>query len=841
MGQLELLGVPVEARMAGVQRVDVEHGPARQAARLRSRALWEPSAGETDAINNYGTSLALELLPYWTNGCIGSQEGLYFESSATKDAHFLTVSELADQPSNPVRGLVYGTTGDFQRGIEHAVARRALSDVLDERLQSARRFVAAAPTGAHRARRRPAGPQGLEGLRDPRLELVVGLDTEPVVATMHAGTRTSCLPNSGDLPSGELDTRLTAWECATDRVDGPDAFNRPVVSSGPKSWQHVDLQPRRLTKVTTPGSPPSSLIHANGPSMLAPLGNVPERHITPARVSDVHETVSSISFHVDELGKPVVVRTSFFPNWQAHGADGPYRVAPNLMVVIPRRHDVRLEYGLTSADWLGRIGTLLGVVLLVLMIWRWRTVPPRGPRRRARRESDDDDDDDLDGDGGGGDLDRDGDDDDDEAAATPLVAGGDTDRDGLGPEPVPERPGEITDARAARPSVCGAHVARRHLQGLRHPRRLSRRDRRGSRPPGRQRVRSLHRRRPGARRPRHAAVVGAARRRVHRGRHARRRRRHRPRPGLDRPRATSRRAASTRPARCSPRATTRRSTTASSCAGPARRPSARRPASRQIKATVAAGVRRAGRGRRARSSTVDLLARLRRRTCASFVDVDRCCGRSGSSPTPRTAWAASSCPTVFAACRSSSTVLFGELDGTFPNHPADPIQPENLKDLASAPCSTSAPTSASRSTATPTACSSSTTRASRSRARPRRRSSPQASSTSIPGETVVHNLICSKAVPEVIRENGGMPVRTRVGHSFIKQVMAETGAIFGGEHSAHYYFRDNYRADSGSIAALLVLEQLSRAGRAAVGAAQAVRALRRTRARSTRGSTTPRP
>src|SRR6266540_6433748 len=81
-----------------------------------------------------------------------------------------------------------------------------------------------------------------------------------------------------------------------------------------------------------------------------------------------------------------------------------------------------------------------------------------------------------------------------------------------------------------------------------------------------------------------------------------------------------------------------------------------------------------------------------------------------------------------------------------------------------------------------------------------------------PGATVVHNLICSWAVPEVIREHGGTPVRTRVGHSFIKQVMAETGAIFGGEHSGHYYFRDNYRADSGLIAALVVLEGLSRTG-----------------------------
>jgi phosphomannomutase len=82
-----------------------------------------------------------------------------------------------------------------------------------------------------------------------------------------------------------------------------------------------------------------------------------------------------------------------------------------------------------------------------------------------------------------------------------------------------------------------------------------------------------------------------------------------------------------------------------------------------------------------------------------------------------------------------------------------------------------------------------------------------------PGEAVVYNVICSKAVPEIIRETGGRPVRSRVGHSFIKQVMAEENAIFGGEHSAHYYFRDNWRADSGSIAALMVLEQLSLANR----------------------------
>jgi phosphomannomutase len=166
-------------------------------------------------------------------------------------------------------------------------------------------------------------------------------------------------------------------------------------------------------------------------------------------------------------------------------------------------------------------------------------------------------------------------------------------------------------------------------------------------------------------------------------------------------------------------------------------------------------------------------------------------------------------PKVFEGLPFHLTVLFGELDGTFPNHPADPIQAENLKDLQRAVLDARAdiglafdgdadrvflvddkgvPVSGSTTTAIVAA--------------------------SIldrhPGETVVHNLICSRAVPEVIREHGGTPVRTRVGHSFIKQVMAETGAIFGGEHSAHYYFRDNWRADSGSIAALFVLEQLSR-------------------------------
>jgi phosphomannomutase len=82
-----------------------------------------------------------------------------------------------------------------------------------------------------------------------------------------------------------------------------------------------------------------------------------------------------------------------------------------------------------------------------------------------------------------------------------------------------------------------------------------------------------------------------------------------------------------------------------------------------------------------------------------------------------------------------------------------------------------------------------------------------------PGATILHNVICSWTVPEVIREHGGRPVRTRVGHSFIKEIMASTGAVFGGEHSGHYYFREHYNADSGLVAAMVVMDQMSKAGR----------------------------
>jgi phosphomannomutase len=162
-------------------------------------------------------------------------------------------------------------------------------------------------------------------------------------------------------------------------------------------------------------------------------------------------------------------------------------------------------------------------------------------------------------------------------------------------------------------------------------------------------------------------------------------------------------------------------------------------------------------------------------------------------------------PAVFETLPFDLEILYEELDGRFPNHPADPLQPENQRDLCARVREVGADIGfafdgdADRVFVVDelgNGISGSTTTAMVAAGVLEKE----------PGATVLHNLICSKAVPEVVRERGGTPIRTKVGHSFIKAEMAATGAAFGGEHSAHYYFRDNFRADSGLIAAMHVLE-----------------------------------
>ncbi|ACU76428.1 Phosphomannomutase [Catenulispora acidiphila DSM 44928] len=164
-------------------------------------------------------------------------------------------------------------------------------------------------------------------------------------------------------------------------------------------------------------------------------------------------------------------------------------------------------------------------------------------------------------------------------------------------------------------------------------------------------------------------------------------------------------------------------------------------------------------------------------------------------------------PTVFKGLPLEVVDLYFELDGTFPNHEANPLDPKNLVDLQRAVVEHGADLGlafdgdADRCFVVD------------------ERGEPVSPSTITalvavrelakhPGATIIHNLITSAAVPEIVREHGGVPARTRVGHSFIKQEMASTGAVFGGEHSAHYYFQDFWKADTGMLAAMHVLAAL---------------------------------
>lgn len=167
---------------------------------------------------------------------------------------------------------------------------------------------------------------------------------------------------------------------------------------------------------------------------------------------------------------------------------------------------------------------------------------------------------------------------------------------------------------------------------------------------------------------------------------------------------------------------------------------------------------------------------------------------------------------VFDRIDASVSGLYLEPDGTFPNHPADPLVPENLEDIRELleygdfDFGVAFDGDADRAfflddQGHPLSGSTVTSLVARRILADNR------------GARVVHNLITSKSVPEIVAEAGGEPIRTRVGHSYIKQIMAETGAVFGGEHSGHYYFRDNYRADSGMLAMLYLLQIVSEDGR----------------------------
>jgi hypothetical protein len=190
-------------------------------------------------------------------------------------------------------------------------------------------------------------------------ELVEALDYRPVVVDElseheeHAcNRRVGELLGKVDAGGDSIPVQNHEWQdcIAVPWFDSPKALDRPLVDTGPTSWQHA------------------------GPSKARTLA---KQRLPHTKVSRIRATDDSVSFHVSRPGVPVYVKTSYFPNWEVDGARGPYRATPNFMVVVPTERDVTLHYGTTGAEWLGRLGTLGGVAGLSVLVfgpwWRRRS------------------------------------------------------------------------------------------------------------------------------------------------------------------------------------------------------------------------------------------------------------------------------------------------------------------------------------------------------------------------------------------------------------------------------------------------------------------------------------
>ena len=273
------------------------------------RAMWEYDK----ELDRFGTPMALMLLPYATDGCIGSMEGLYFEASATTPFHFLNQSELSKDPSRAQRDLRYGPL-DVDLGVDHL------------QLFGVRYYLAFSPEAVAQADAEPelslvatSGSFRVYEVADA--ELVVPLGAEPAVMT--------------DAARGGEGWLKPAEDWYLDR-NVQDVF---LAAGGPEGWPRIEAGE----------APPVDEVAAN-------------------RITDITTTTDTISFTVDRPGTPVLVKTSYFPNWKASGADGPWRVAPNLMVVVPTDTEVELRYGTTPVEWASWALTFAGVVGLGLLI-----------------------------------------------------------------------------------------------------------------------------------------------------------------------------------------------------------------------------------------------------------------------------------------------------------------------------------------------------------------------------------------------------------------------------------------------------------------------------------------
>jgi hypothetical protein len=290
------------------------------------------------------------LMPYWTNNSVDSIEGVLFESSATTPYHFLNQAELSVAPSEAVvaatTGLQYGGL-DVALGVEHL------------QLLGIKYFMASSLEVQQQAAADPAltlvattGPWHTDDEGD---EIV----TTWKIYEVHDAAMVTPLTRTPDVLTSTGNGQGTWLPVAQTWYADPARWDQQLVTGGPASW----------TRTATPDTAPEG------------------RALPAVKVSDVHVGIDSLSFHVDRTGVPVAVAISYFPNWKVTGANGPWRAEPNLMVVDPTSKNVTLTYGATSANHVGDLLTILGVlVLIVLMRRRWFVTgwSPLSLVRRAR-------------------------------------------------------------------------------------------------------------------------------------------------------------------------------------------------------------------------------------------------------------------------------------------------------------------------------------------------------------------------------------------------------------------------------------------------------------------------
>lgn len=292
------------------------------------RALWENSSDNGE----YGTTMALMLLPHWTDGCIASMEGLFFEASGTTPYHFLTAAAMSEQSSNPVRQLRY-VNNDAAVGVQHMhdlgvrylmVRTDAAKDEADA--QDELELITT------------SGPWNIYELGGA--SIVEPLTVQPVVVEERGG-----------------DQRERNLEVGTSWFQRQDDWAAMPADDGPDEWQRIPVEIDMSARVGQPGE------RSRNVDYVVPTETIDVVELDPVTVSNVDIQQQSISFDVDEVGVPVLVRVSYFPTWQVDGAEGPYRVAPNFMVVIPTENHVTLSYSKTALDWFFYGLTLVGIAL----------------------------------------------------------------------------------------------------------------------------------------------------------------------------------------------------------------------------------------------------------------------------------------------------------------------------------------------------------------------------------------------------------------------------------------------------------------------------------------------